>query len=89
MWGMTRVSTSACRSRVIAAETAGLRSGMPDADAVARLLDEIEHGILRKAFKEPRVHFAIVCASLSCPDLRAEPFEAARLDAQLGAGVAP
>ena len=46
-------------------------------------LDDIEHGILRKAFKEPRVHFAIVCASLSCPDLRAEPYDAARLDAQL------
>jgi uncharacterized membrane protein YdjX (TVP38/TMEM64 family) len=46
-------------------------------------LDDIEHGILRKGFKEPRVHFAIVCASLSCPDLRPEPFEAARLDAQL------
>ena len=46
-------------------------------------LDDIEHGILRKAFKEPRVHFAIVCASLSCPDLRPEPFEAARLDVQL------
>jgi hypothetical protein len=46
-------------------------------------LDEIEHGILRKAFKEPRVHFAIVCASLSCPDLRPEPFTAARLDDQL------
>jgi len=46
-------------------------------------LDDIEHGILRKAFKEPRVHFAIVCASLSCPDLRPEPFEASRLDAQL------
>jgi len=47
-------------------------------------LDEIEHGILRKTFKEPRVHFAIVCASLSCPDLRPEPFEGSRLDAQLG-----
>ena len=46
-------------------------------------LDDIEHGILRKAFKEPRVHFAIVCASLSCPDLRAEPYDAARLEAQL------
>ena len=46
-------------------------------------LDDIEHGILRKAFMEPRVHFAIVCASLSCPDLRTDPFNAARLDAQL------
>ena len=46
-------------------------------------LDAIEHGILRKAFREPRVHFAIVCASLSCPDLRPEPFLATRLWAQL------
>ena len=46
-------------------------------------LDDIEHGVLRKAFREPRVHFAIACASLSCPDLRAEPFDAVRLDAQL------
>ena len=46
-------------------------------------LDEIEHGILREEFTDPRVHFAVVCASLSCPDLRAEPYEGARLDAQL------
>jgi uncharacterized membrane protein YdjX (TVP38/TMEM64 family) len=52
-------------------------------DGAVYSLDDIEHGILRKGFKEPRVHFAIVCASLSCPDLRPEPFEAARLDAQL------
>jgi hypothetical protein len=45
-------------------------------------LDEIEHEILRP-LGEPRVHFAIVCASGSCPDLRGEPYEAARLDAQL------
>jgi len=43
-------------------------------------LDAIEHGILRKSFQEPRVHFAIVCASRSCPDLRPEPFEAAASD---------
>jgi len=46
-------------------------------------LDEIEHGILRTRFREPRVHFAIVCASLSCPDLRVEPYAAERLDIQL------
>jgi hypothetical protein len=48
-----------------------------------RTLDGLEHDILRKHFREPRVHFAIVCASLSCPDLRREPYVAARLDAQL------
>jgi hypothetical protein len=45
-------------------------------------LDEIEHAILRP-LGEPRVHFAIVCASLSCPDLRQEPYTAARLESQL------
>lgn len=47
-------------------------------------LDDIEHGVLRARFEEPRVHFAVVCASLSCPDLRAEPYEGIRLDEQLG-----
>jgi Protein of unknown function, DUF547 len=46
-------------------------------------LDEIEHDILRARHREPRVHMAIVCASLSCPDLRTEPYVADRLDAQL------
>lgn len=45
-------------------------------------LDDIEHRRLR-TLREPRVHFAIVCASVSCPDLRAEPYRAAQLDAQL------
>ena len=47
-----------------------------------RSLDEIEHAILRP-LGEPRVHGAIVCASLSCPPLRRTPFEAASLGAQL------
>ncbi|MBF0623877.1 MAG: DUF547 domain-containing protein [Magnetococcales bacterium] len=45
-------------------------------------LHEVEHDILRR-LGEPRIHAAIVCASLSCPDLRAEPFTAARLEEQL------
>ena len=31
--------------------------------------DDIEHEILRKQFKDPRIHFAIICASSSCPQL--------------------
>ena len=46
-------------------------------------LDHIEHEILRPLFKEPRVHFAINCASVGCPPLNREPYVAARLDAQL------
>jgi len=45
-------------------------------------LDEIEHGILRKA-GDPRIHMAINCASLSCPDLRADAYVAENIDAQL------
>lgn len=46
-------------------------------------LDEIEHGTLRSAFHEPRIHFALVCAARSCPSLRSEAYRAADLDAQL------
>lgn len=46
-------------------------------------LDEIEHEILRKKFAEPRVHFAINCASYSCPPLRSEAYKADIIDQQL------
>ena len=45
-------------------------------------LNQIEHQILRP-IGEPRVHFAIVCSSMSCPDLRPEVFTAGKLDRQL------
>ena len=47
-----------------------------------RTLNEIEHEILRK-MDEPRIHVAIVCASVSCPDLRLEAFKADSLNEQL------
>jgi len=46
-------------------------------------LDMIEHGIIRPRFKEPRIHFAVNCASKSCPKLITEAYEADTLDAQL------
>ena len=46
-------------------------------------LDTIEHKQLRGTFDEPRIHVALVCAAMSCPTLRDEPFTAERLDAQL------
>jgi hypothetical protein len=45
-------------------------------------LGEVEHKILRP-MGEPRIHLAIVCASVSCPDLRDEPYTASKLSAQL------
>ncbi len=46
-------------------------------------LDHIEHKILRPKFKDPRVHFAINCASKSCPPLRNEPYKGETLENQL------
>ncbi|TCK67432.1 uncharacterized protein DUF547 [Winogradskyella wandonensis] len=45
-------------------------------------LNQIEHEILRK-MDEPRIHFAIVCASFSCPKLQNKAFTASNLDTQL------
>lgn len=46
-------------------------------------LNNLEHGILRKEFDEPRIHFAVNCASYSCPELRAEAYTGENLDQQL------
>lgn len=46
-------------------------------------LDDIEHQMVRKWFKEPRIHAALVCAAVSCPPLRSEAFVADKLTAQL------
>ena len=46
-------------------------------------LHNIEHEILRK-LDEPRIHFSIVCASVSCPKIRRDAFTAAKLEEQLG-----
>lgn len=46
-------------------------------------LHHIEHRILRRAFRDPRLHFALVCAARSCPNLRREAYRGAALDDQL------
>ena len=46
-------------------------------------LDNIEHGTLRKKYDDPRIHFSLVCASISCPRLRNEAYTADKLDKQL------
>ena len=49
-------------------------------------LDQMEHEILRK-MNEPRIHFAIVCASHSCPRLLNEAFEAEKIEQQLNSNA--
>lgn len=48
-------------------------------------LNQIEHEQIRPNFREPRIHFALVCAAVSCPPLRAEAYTAAALESQLDA----
>lgn len=50
-------------------------------------LDDIEQGILRPRFSDPRVHFAINCASKSCPPLAGVPYQGDTLDAALDAAT--
>lgn len=48
-------------------------------------LDQIEHEVIREpgVFDDPRIHFAVNCASIGCPALRPEAFNAEQLEAQL------
>ncbi|MEM9428346.1 MAG: DUF547 domain-containing protein [Pseudomonadota bacterium] len=50
-------------------------------------LDDIEHGILRPVWRDPRIHYAVNCASIGCPNLAAEPYVSRRLDAMLTAAA--
>ncbi|MBL6990511.1 MAG: DUF547 domain-containing protein [Bacteriovoracaceae bacterium] len=46
-------------------------------------LDHIEHDLIRKQFNEPRIHFALNCASISCPSLQNFAYTAKQLEVQL------
>lgn len=50
-------------------------------------LDRIEHKVLRTEFKEPLIHFAINCASLSCPCLKNSTYKPQTLDQDLEKAV--
>lgn len=50
-------------------------------------LDDIEHQILRPIWKDPRVHYAVNCASIGCPNLQPAPFTADGLDRELDAAA--
>jgi hypothetical protein len=50
-------------------------------------LNNIEHGIVRPKFNDPRVHCALNCASMSCPKLLNEAYRAEKLNEQLDAQV--
>ncbi|MEM8608322.1 MAG: DUF547 domain-containing protein [Myxococcota bacterium] len=49
----------------------------------ARTLDDLEHGIIRPRFKDPRIHVALNCGAKSCPPLHGRAFTSATLDQTL------
>ena len=59
------------------------RERMATIGGVRYTLDEIEHQRIRPVFREPRIHFALVCAAIGCPPLRSEAYVGERLEAQL------
>lgn len=50
-------------------------------------LNNIEHNILRPIWKDPRIHYAVNCASISCPELRSTVYTGAGIDRQLDAAA--
>ncbi|GIU66701.1 serine/threonine protein kinase [Candidatus Phycosocius spiralis] len=50
-------------------------------------LDDIEHGILRKNWADPRVHYCLNCASVGCPNLQRRGWRATSLEADLDAAA--
>ena len=54
-----------------------------DIETATYSLNQIEHGILRPTFEEPRIHFAVNCASISCPNLLREAYFPDQIDTQL------
>lgn len=50
-------------------------------------LDNVEHDIMRKIFKDPRVHYAVNCASIGCPNLNKNALTGENLEAELEKGA--
>ncbi|MFN0041786.1 MAG: DUF547 domain-containing protein [Alphaproteobacteria bacterium] len=58
-----------------------------EVEGIALSLDDIEHRILRPIWKDARIHYALNCASIGCPDLLGEAFTAANTEALLEKGA--
>lgn len=54
-----------------------------DVGGEALTLNQLEHSVMRETYQEPRLHWAVVCAAVSCPPLRAEAYTGAALEQQL------
>ncbi len=63
------------------------RTKLVEIEGVPMSLDDIEHGTMRPTFGDPRVHYAVNCASIGCPNLAGTAWRAATLDADLDAAA--
>jgi hypothetical protein len=73
---------------VVAALTGGpWKAKVVTVGGLALSLDDIEHGLMRPVSKDPRVHYAVNCASIGCPNLPLAPFTGALLEEQLDAAA--
>ena len=59
------------------------RQELVDVEGLPLSLDDIAHRILRPIWRDPRVHYALSCGAVSCPNLQPEPFDADQIDRQL------
>jgi hypothetical protein len=50
-------------------------------------LDQLENQVIRPRFKDPRIHFILVCAAQSCPPLQEDAMDPSRLQSQLEAAT--
>jgi hypothetical protein len=84
-------SIRSIRSRGTGLDPAGFtgpwRTRLVTVEGRSLSLDAIEHEILRPTFGDPRVHYAVNCASVGCPNLQREAFRGEELDAQLDAAA--
>ena len=60
---------------------------LAEVDGIVLSLDDIEHRILRPIWRDPRVHYAVSCASIGCPNLAPLAFTAENSDRLLSAGA--
>lgn len=63
------------------------RTKRVDVEGRSLSLDDIEHEIMRPTFKNPRVHYAVNCASIGCPNLMPKAWSAPTLRADLDAAA--
>jgi Protein of unknown function, DUF547 len=59
------------------------RQELVEVEGIALSLYDIAHRILRPIWRDPRVHYALACGAVGCPNLQPEPFEADQLERQL------